>query len=218
MVFLTSSGFSNHKVWSLITQYFGRPVSNACIITTGAVPLKEKSPYCIKILESLKGYGIPNVAVIDIEFENPQLLRQYDLVVLMGGNSKHLFSELKKSQCDKVILENIADGRILVGISAGAMFLSSGNSHCKYIDPILNIDQEFPCDFDHSGLKITNHWILPHIDRFRDLNPNLETELRRIEVAEKIVITRMKNGDFVFVNGNGLVQEYSKEHDNHRPD
>ncbi|OIQ92226.1 hypothetical protein GALL_258220 [mine drainage metagenome] len=71
MVFLTSSGFSNHKVWSLITQYFGRPVFNACIITTGAVPLKEKSPNCIKILESLKGYGIPDIAVIDIEFENP---------------------------------------------------------------------------------------------------------------------------------------------------
>ena len=215
MVFLTSSGFSNHMVWSLITQYFGRPVFNACIITTGAVPLKEKSPNCIKILESLKGYGVPDVAVIDIEFENPQLLRQYDLVVLMGGNSRHLFSQLKKSQSDNALLENVADGKIVVGISAGAMFLSSGNCHCKYIDPILDIDQEFPSDFDYSGLRITNHRILPHVDRFEQVNSNLEIELRKIEEAEQIVITRLKDGDFIFVNGNGITKEYSKEHDIH---
>lgn len=205
MVFLTSSGFSNDKVWSLIAQYYGKPVSSACIITTGAVPLKEKSPNCIKILEALTSYGVPDVAVIDIEFENPRRLRQYDLAVLMGGNSRHLFSELKKSQSDKAILENVADGKIVVGISAGAMFLSSGNYHCKYIDPILHIDQEFPSDFDYSGLEITNHWILPHLDRFEQANPNLEGELRRIEEAERITITRLKDGDFIFVNGNEIM-------------
>lgn len=213
MVFLTSSGFSNPKIWGLITQHFGRPVSNACIITTGSVPLKEKNPNCIKTLESLKDYGVPDVSLIDIEFEDPRLLRQFDLIVLMGGNSRHLFSQLKMTQSDKAILENVTAGKIVVGISAGAMFLSSGNYHCKHIDPILDVDQEFPSDFDYSGLKITDHKILPHMERFEQVNPNLEIELKRIEAAEKIVIKRMRDGDFILVNGQGRIEEYSKEQD-----
>lgn len=203
MVFLTSTGFTNPKVYKLITKNTIKEIKSACIITTAAIPLKENNPFAVKAYNFLLGKEIEIVDYIDIEFEEPTKLFNYDLVFILGGDSCHLFSHIKKSGADKVLLEMVDKKLNIVGASAGAMLLSSGNKYTKEFSNILGIDEGISDYSDTQGLNITNHILFPHYDMFSEKVTNLEDELMSIESKYDINITRLKNMDFLYIDNNG---------------
>jgi dipeptidase E len=196
---LTSSGFLNPEVMNVINKK-NHYISTVCIITTGQIPKKEKHPNCETVYSELQRSGFKEIKFLDIEYEDPLLLLDYDLIILMGGNSRFLFDILRKTNTDKILLEIGKSNKIVLGISAGSMFLAGGNKHCAYIDPILKIDQEFYEGFDYSGLEIVKDLILPHIEKFYEICEDLDNEIIKIEEVYKIKITKMKRMDFVVLD------------------
>jgi peptidase E len=151
MVIMTSKGFTNKDVLSYI-NFPDRKVINACVITTAALPLKENGPNTKAAFEFIQKHITEKVDFIDVEFSDPNKLFTYDLIYITGGNSFHLFSIMQQTKSDKIILELMKKNKIIIGSSAGAMFLSSGNKYNTVINPILNIEEKCDKTFSCTGI------------------------------------------------------------------
>ncbi len=55
----------------------------------------------------------------------------------------------------------------IIGASAGAMLLSSGNKYTKNFGKNIGINEEMPKNFDSDGLNFTDHILFPHYERGR---------------------------------------------------
>ena len=201
MVFLTSTGFANPKIYKLLLENSSRDINKACIITTATLPLKEEHPIAINTYNYLKNHGIDKVDYIDIEFDNPDKLYNYDLIFILGGNSCHLHYHMINSKADKVLLDLIDKKYNVIGASAGAMLLSSGNQYTKYFK--LGIEEDG--DYFVKGLSITEDILFPHYDMFCERVSNLESQLLAIEKEHNIRITRLKNMDFIYISNDNEV-------------
>jgi dipeptidase E len=205
MVFLTSTGFTNPKVYKRIIQNTIKKIQSACIITTAAIPLKENNPLAIRNYNFLSGKGIKKVDYMDVEFDDPKELFNYDLVFILGGNSRHLLYHVKQSGADKILLEIAKKKRTIVGASAGAMLLSSGNKYTKDFNDILGINEDICDPLDLQGLNITDHILFPHYDMFSEKVTDLESKLVAIESKYNSTITRLKNMDFIYIDNAGVL-------------
>lgn len=202
MIFLTSTGFRNKKVYKLLLENTSRNIKKVCIIPTG-IPMKDKHPISINTANYLLNQGIKDVDYFDAEYENPDKLYQYDVILILGGNSCHLLYHMYNSGADKVLLDMIDKKYNIIGASAGAMFLAAGNQYTKYFK--LDIEEEG--DYFVSGLNITNDILFPHYDMFCNKVKDLEKQLIKIEKEQNISITRLKNMDFIYVdNDNKLIK------------
>lgn len=201
MVFLTSTGFTNPKVYELLVANTSRDINNACIITTATIPLKEKHPIAIKSFDFLLRQRIKKVNFFDVEFDNPANLYRYDLIFILGGNSCHLHYHIYNSGTDKILLEMIEKKYNVIGASAGAMLLSSGNEFTKY----FALDFKEEGDYFVQGLNITNDILFPHYDMFYEKVPDLEKQLVIVENQYNIKISRLKNMDFIYIDNNNVL-------------
>lgn len=88
-------------------------------------------------------------------------LTSFDIIYVEGGNVFYLMNEVRKSGFDQVIKELLADGKLYMGSSAGAMVMGPSLEHLLSIDdPSL-----VPELTDYSGLGITELNIVPHYGR-----------------------------------------------------
>lgn len=75
-----------------------------------------------------------------------------------GGNTFYLLQELKRENLLEIISDEISQGMIYIGESAGAMIVSKSIEYSKLMDdegaaPDLN---------DYSGINVFDKYIVPH--------------------------------------------------------
>ncbi len=78
------------------------------------------------------------VDVVDVSVE-PQIIieqkiKENDFIYVTGGNSFYLMQELKKSGADAIIKEEIENGKLYIGESAGAIILSNSIHYIEKMD------------------------------------------------------------------------------------
>ena len=201
MILIASLGYEDGAMWKMLVDIQGSVPRNCCFITN-ASELRENSKGAIKLRNTFKAISFPDPICIDLEKDGADDLRKFDLVVILGGNSEMLFRAVHSSGAAAVIEECLRDGKMVAGISAGAMLLSAGNEHCLKIDPLLQIDQGFTPSSDHRGVAILKHYILPHMGKFLELRPQLKQDIERIEQENGYKIMQMFDGEyFIIVNG-----------------
>lgn len=203
MIFLTSSGFVNPKVFRLISENKDAEIKSACVITTGIIPDKEKHPVAQHTKYYLTDQGVNEVDFLDIENEDPAAMLQYDLIVMLGGNSNHLFYHLKKSGTDTYILKAIEQGKDIVAASAGAWFLAKGRQYADIFSSFVGIDETYGFPVNNEGLNIIPEHIFPHYDMFCERVESLEEKLSLIEKEYLIHIIRLKEADFIYKDNKG---------------
>ena len=205
MIFLTSAGFLNPMVFQLIRENRKSSINNACIITTGITIGKEKHPDAQKTKEYLAGQGIDEVNFLDVEIEDSSVLRQYDLIVILGGNSNHLFYHLKRSGADKYLRQHAEIGKDIVGASAGAWFLGAGRQLADEFSALVGIDETYPEPVDLNGLNFIPEHIFPHYDMFAERVENLNEKVSALEDKHGVKIIRLKNMDFMYKDNDGKI-------------
>lgn len=205
MIFLTSTGFSNPQVFSLLMENRKSDFSSACIICTG-IPEKKNHPIVKNAVNYFSDRNIENICILDVEYEDPSVIQNYELIFILGGNSSHLFYHLKKSGTDKYIRQHVNNGRDIVGASAGAWYLSSGR---KYADSFtfLNIDETYPQYVDSNGLNLIEGYLFPHYDMFCDQIEDLDSKLTNIEKNRNVKFIRLKNMDFIYKDNMGIIHK-----------
>jgi len=203
MVFLTPTGFTNPEVYRVLEEYSVIPIKRTCIIAAGLLPQKNAHPVARNTYSFLAEKGIEDLFFFDPDHDDPNMLSNCDLVTILGGDSCRLFNSLKKSGTDVVMKEIAGRGAHLVGASAGAMFLSSGNEYTKHFGPIIGIEENAEELIDPEGLGFTDDILFPHYDMFLQRVPDLDRMLNGIEEKYHIKITRLKNMEFIYVDPKG---------------
>lgn len=201
MIFLTSTGFLNSEVYKLLRQERNTDYSSACIIITGLLPLKKEHPIAQNSRRYLFNNNIDRVDLLDVEFEDPSILTQYDLIFILGGHFNHLFYHLRESGADEYIKLHVEEGKDIVGASAGAWFLASGNEFSKDFT-FLGIDETYSEEVNPEGLGFIDMNLFPHYDIFTEKVDGLEEKLQEIEERRGIIISRLNNMDFIYMNNN----------------
>ncbi|MBS3681120.1 Type 1 glutamine amidotransferase-like domain-containing protein [Ornithinibacillus massiliensis] len=200
-IFLTSNGFFTDTIKNEFLTIIKEQLLNpkAVIITT-ASPHKETNKYAIKAKNDFIKMGIKQVEFLDIEFDEPNKLKQYNIIYINGGNPFKLLYHMKKSGADSILKELVKQPTIFVGVSAGAVILGPNIEVVNYFTPEMNV---FELN-DLTALTITEKAIFPHYDS-EDIfaNPSgksIEERLTEFERQKNMSVTRLREDQILLID------------------
>ena len=196
MLILTSNGLSSNKLLENTRNRISN-CSKAVIVTTASVGYKENDRHIPRLISELESLNL-SVDFFDFDIDNPYELLKYDIVEINGGNPFYLLKSINVSQC-KDILNEIADKRVLIGISAGSIVLQKNIDLIAQYSPEMN-DEVLLSDF--KGLGITHLQILPHYSRFISRFASFEERAKQFEVENNCHVIRIDDGQGIFISGN----------------
>lgn len=194
MIILTSDGIDSKEIY----DEFKKVISNrtkVAIITT-AKDEKENAKGPKRSSKQFKNMGAEIVDFVDIEFQSPKLLLNYDLIYIEGGNPFRLMHWINKSGCKVVFEKFILENKVLSGRSAGAMVLGKNFSICQYLSPEMN---EIGLT-DFSGLGLCDINICPHYNAFPTIYERCEEKLIQCEKDNNIKTTKLFDGQALVIN------------------
>ena len=193
MLILTSNGLSSDALLTE-TRKFIAGKEKAVIITTASVGYKEKDWHMPRLTAELMSLGL-SVDTFDFDRQVAPDLLDYDVVEILGGNPFYLLSHLQIEE-NKAILQQIAETKVLIGISAGTLVLQQNIQLVAQFSPKMNEDVGLT---DLTGLALTDLEILPHYHRYMDRFEGLEERAKAYERANNCAVTRLDDGEAVFM-------------------
>ncbi|EIN5665111.1 Type 1 glutamine amidotransferase-like domain-containing protein [Listeria monocytogenes] len=119
-------------------------------------------------------------------------LKKNDFIYVTGGNTFFLLQELKRSGADKLILEEIAKGKLYIGESAGAVIMSPNIS---YIQPMDSVKKATNLT-NYDALNLVDFSILPHYNNapFKEVTQKIVADY-----AGKPTMRPISNQEAIFV-------------------
>lgn len=165
------------------------------IPTAGNV--EEYRGYIDEALQSFANLGF-QVEVLDISFCDRETAQakifQSKLLYIAGGNSFYLLQELKKKHLLSLIREQIADGMVYVGESAGAIITAEDIDYSKLMDD-KGVAGELS---DTAALNEVDFYVLPHVGE----EPFVESAQAILDTYEdKLNLLPLSNRQAVLVEG-----------------
>ena len=99
---------------------------------------------------------------VDISVEEyakvKSIFKDADVIYFTGGNSFFLIDQLRKTGVDQLLMEELENGKMMIGESAGAIVCSPTISYIEQMDKKPeNYSQK-----DDTGLNLIDFYILPH--------------------------------------------------------
>ncbi|MBB6022249.1 dipeptidase E [Paenibacillus sp. JGP012] len=197
---LTSCGFITEDIKNQFLDFMDRDISRlkVSIITTGS-PMKENNRYAQRAKQDFKDMGFQHIDFVDIEFDDPKILVDRDVIYINGGNPFTLLYYAKKSGADDIIKTLAAQNVIIVGVSAGALLLGPNINIVDFFTPQMNTMDLT----DFKALGVTDKLIFPHYDRediFKDsTNKTIEERIVEFESNENCKVTRLKDEEYISI-------------------
>jgi len=197
---LTSNGFYTDTIEKQFLKLIDGEISElkVAIITT-ASPQKENNRFAQKAKEDFRELGFQYIDYIDLEFDNPEILTQKDVIYINGGNPFNLLFHTRQSGADNILRELISKNILVVGVSAGAVLLGPDIKVVHFFSPQMNKLNTI----NFSAVGLTDKFIFPHYDRedlFKDnTGRSIEDRLKEFEVLEKCEITRLRDDEFIII-------------------
>ncbi|MBI4653270.1 Type 1 glutamine amidotransferase-like domain-containing protein [Candidatus Kuenenbacteria bacterium] len=155
-----------------------------------------KTDFNQKLKSTIRGEGYP-IDEIDIEEKNKEELKNFfkdkNIIYIEGGNTFYLLKAIKETGFDKILKELLSEGKIYIGVSAGAYIMRPTIEVSNWKDKTT--DRWSVTDF--SALNYVSFVLKVHY-----------TDEQEIEVKEK-----MKNLKFplrVLRDGQGILVENDK--------
>ena len=119
---------------------------------------------------------------------------QSKLLYVSGGNTFYLLQELKKKQLLPLIKEQIADGMVYVGESAGAIITAKDIDYNKIMDDKA-VAEELS---DTEGLNEVDFYVLPHLGE----EPFVESAQATLDTySAQLNLLSLNNHQAVLVEG-----------------
>ncbi len=174
---LLSKGFSTESIKHGFLSSFSLTPNqvNVAIIPTASAEWKEKHKGAVSAFEYFKSTGFKNIDFIDIEYQSPELLKNYEIIFISGGDPFYLLRHLKYTGTDKVLKKLYEQGVCMVGSSAGAMIFGTNIRAVLLFEP--KRDTSGLTDF--SSLACIPFAVLPHADQllqqYENYNEIMET-------------------------------------------
>ena len=81
-----------------------------------------------------------------------------DVIYFTGGNSFFLMDQLRKTETDELLKKELANGKLMIGESAGAIICAPT---IQYIDQMDEKPEDYSQE-DNEGLDLIDFYVLPH--------------------------------------------------------
>ncbi len=119
-------------------------------------------------------------------------LKKNDFIYVTGGNTFFLLQELKRTGADKLILEEIAKGKLYIGESAGAVIMSPNISYIQSMDSVKKATNLT----NYDALNLVDFSILPHYNNapFKEVTQKIVANY-----AGKPTMRPISNQEAIFV-------------------
>ena len=91
------------------------------------------------------------------------MLRNCDCIYITGGNTFFLMQELRRTGTDRLIVEQVEEGKLYIGESAGAMVFAPNIEYAKKMDNHLSMTPGFN---DFTALGIVNFYPVVHFKSY----------------------------------------------------
>ncbi|EAD7780469.1 peptidase E [Listeria monocytogenes] len=119
-------------------------------------------------------------------------LKKNDFIYVTGGNTFFLLQELKRSGADKLILEEIAKGKLYIGESAGAVIMSPNISYIQSMDSVKKATNLT----NYDALNLVDFSILPHYNNapFKEVTQKIAADY-----SGKPTMRPISNQEAIFV-------------------
>ena len=138
--------------------------------------------------------------------EIEKVLTSCDCIYVSGGNTFFLLQELRKTGVDRCIIEQVEQGKLYIGESAGAMILAPNIEYAKDMDDHLALTPGFT---DFGGLGIVSFYPVVHFDSF----PFEEAARRVIHKNSHLPLKIITNQQAIAVVGDSIVIKDGKKVD-----
>ena len=140
------------------------------------------------------GYEVDNFDVsVFSEKTVKEKLAKAEIIFISGGNTFYLLQELKKKQLLSLIKEQIRDGLVYVGESAGAIITAKDIDYNKLMDD-KTVATEL---YDTAGLDEVDFYILPHYGE----EPFADSSKKTFEMYKKqLELLPLHNHQAIIVN------------------
>ena len=141
------------------------------------------------------GFAVEVLDLAQTDQETAQAkIFQTKLLYIAGGNSFYLLQELKKKHLLSLIREQIADGMVYVGESAGAIITAEDIDYSKLMDD-KGVAGELS---DTAALNEVDFYVLPHVGE----EPFVESAQAILDTYEdKLNLLPLSNRQAVLVEG-----------------
>ncbi|MBI4441499.1 Type 1 glutamine amidotransferase-like domain-containing protein [Candidatus Woesearchaeota archaeon] len=152
---LTSTGFSNPIIGKEFLELVGKePNEIKVLFIPTAARTSEEKCHVDESRKELVALGILPQNVIDCTLKKP--LGHYDAFYVCGGNTFYLLYQLRASGFDRQIKEDVANGKVYVGVSAGSII---AGPEIGIAAPFDENDIQIK---DITGLGLTDIIVSPH--------------------------------------------------------
>lgn len=158
MLILGSYGFSYTQLRLKIGELIPDQSGNMLIIPLACMfeaetGLKEK--HCAAMLH----FRPEHIFVFDRADPDAYMHRKYDYIAVLGGNTFQLLYYVKQYHLDSLIREQVRDGAVYLGFSAGAYLACRDIEYVRCFD-----DNNHITDGDFTALGLTDRYVLCHFD------------------------------------------------------
>lgn len=194
-LFLTSS-FKD--VVPLFTEFESNLQGKTVTFIPTASTVEEVVFYVEAGKKALEDLGLI-VEELDVAAENLEeitmTLKKNDFIYVTGGNTFFLLQELKRTGADKLILEEIAKGKLYIGESAGAVITSPNISYIQSMDSVKKATNLT----NYDALNLVDFYTLPHYNNtpFKKITQQIIADY-----ADDLKIFPISNYETIFVQGN----------------
>ncbi|HBI6129303.1 TPA: Type 1 glutamine amidotransferase-like domain-containing protein [Listeria monocytogenes] len=194
-LFLTSS-FKD--VVPLFTEFESNLQGKTVTFIPTASTVEEVVFYVEAGKKALEDLGLI-VEELDVAAENLEeitmTLKKNDFIYVTGGNTFFLLQELKRTGADKLILEEIAKGKLYIGESAGAVITSPNISYIQSMDSVKKATNLT----NYDALNLVDFYTLPHYNNtpFKKITQQIIADY-----ADDLKIFPISTCETIFVQGN----------------
>jgi len=192
-----SSSFKD--VAKLFPDFAGEDLKDKTVTFIPTASIVEKVKFYVgadkKALQKL-GMIIDELELTECSSDEiSEKLIKNDYIYVSGGNTFFLLQEIKRTEADKIIIEQIEKGKIYIGASAGSMILAPDIEYVKYMDDCKKAIELS----SYSALKAVDFYPLPHHTNF-PFKKSVEKIIA--EYGKKIKLMPISNSQVITVKGN----------------
>ncbi len=198
-IIVTSGGFNtiNNYVSEENIELFKKiSTGKKVLIIANAAP-EGSGNYVARenVKENFLNAGATQVDIVDLNNDNINMMLEYDIIYVLGGNLTHLI-ELNKTTPFKELLIKFLEKGIFIGESAGSMILADNVKYAYDIKKGTKPKYDVELD-SYDGLGLIDIYIYPH---FQKTSEEMKIKTTNYELNNGIKITRLNDGEIITFN------------------